>query len=253
MVRMADAHWMQWIWLSVTLAGIIIGGILLVKLFRYEVRWLVRKFSSANTMDPSTHAWVEDLSRSARSAVILIGAILAIVLSMRVLDVPVISPHLKARWQPEVFFAWIVEHGIGIVLTIAVAGLCIRIAHKLITHLALLIRPHDESPAAQLERSKRIQTVSGILQHLSSFIIVIVATLMVLAELGVNITPILTSLGVVGVALGLGAQQLVGDLIAGFFHIFENQVRVGDVAVVNGVGGQVEEIRLRTTVLRAFD
>ena len=244
---------MQWIWLSVTLVGIIVGGVLLVKLFRYEARWLARKISAQKTIDPTLHAWVEELSRSARSAIIIIGCILAVVLSMRVLEVPFISPRLKARWQPEAFLDWIVEHGIGIILTIAIAGLCIRVVHKLISHLALLIRPHDESPAAQLERVKRIQTVSAILQHLSSFVIVIVATLMVLAELGVNITPILTSLGVVGVALGFGAQQLVGDLIAGFFHIFENQIRVGDVAVINGVGGQVEEIRLRTTVLRAFD
>jgi small conductance mechanosensitive channel len=76
---------------------------------------------------------------------------------------------------------------------------------------------------------------------------------MLLGELGVNTTPLLTSLGVVGVALGFGAQQLVGDLLAGFFHIFENQIRVGDVAVINGTGGAVQEIHLRTTVLRGLD
>jgi moderate conductance mechanosensitive channel len=248
-----DAHLMQWIWLAVTLAGIIIGGVLVVKLFRYEVRWLVRKFSKADAVDPNLQLWIEELSRSARSAIIIIGVILAVVLSLRVLDVPLISPELQAKWQPQAFLSWLMDHGIAIVLTIAVAGLSIRIVHKLISHLALLVRPHDQSPAAHLERAKRVQTVSAILQNLTSFVIIVVAMLMVLAELGVNITPILTSLGVVGVAIGFGAQQLVGDLIAGFFHIFENQIRVGDVAVINGVGGQVEELRLRTTVLRAFD
>lgn len=248
-----EPRWMQWIWLSLTLAAIFIGCVLLVKLFRYEVRWLVRKFTRADKIDPSLQEWIEELSRSARSAILLVGAILAVILSLRAMDIPLLSPGLRSRWRPDEFLAWIFDHGIRVVLIIAVAGLAMKVLHKLVSHLALLIRPHDASPAAELERGKRIQTVSGILQHLATVIISVVAALMVLAEVGVNITPILTSLGVVGVALGFGAQQLVGDLIAGFFHIFENQIRVGDVAVINGVGGMVEELRLRTTVLRAFD
>jgi small conductance mechanosensitive channel len=244
---------MQWIWLSMTLLCIVIGCALLVKLFRYEVRWLVRKFTKADVIDPSLHEWIEELSRSARSAIIVVGILLAVILSLRALDIPLLSPRLRAHWQPEEFLAWLLEHGIRIVLIIAIAGLAIKVLHKLVSHLALLIRPHDESAAAEIERRKRIQTVSAILHHLSTVLIVIVGVLTVLSEIGVNITPILTSLGVVGVALGFGAQQLVGDLIAGFFHIFENQIRVGDVAIINGVQGHVEEIRLRTTVLRSVD
>jgi small conductance mechanosensitive channel len=104
-----------------------------------------------------------------------------------------------------------------------------------------------------MERQKRAQTVSGIIERFSGVVVALVTGLMVLAELGLNTTPILTGLGVVGVALGLGAQQLVGDLIAGFFHIFENQIRVGDVATINGTSGLVQELRLRTTVLRGID
>lgn len=248
-----DPRWLQWIWLSLTLGCVFVGCAILVKLFRYEVRWLVRRLTRAEQLDPSLHDFIEDLSRSARSAIIIVGLILAIILSLRLLDIPLISPRLKAHWQPEEFLSWLLDHGIRLVLIIAVASLAIKVVHKLITHLALLIRPHDGSQAAEIERGKRIQTVSAILHHLSTVLIVIVATLTALSELGVNITPILTSLGVVGVALGFGAQQLVGDLIAGFFHIFENQIRVGDVAIINGVQGQVEEIRLRTTVLRSVD
>jgi len=74
--------------------------------------------------------------------------------------------------------------------------------------------------------------------------------LMMLRELRVDITPILTSAGILGLAVGFGAQTLVKDLIAGFFLTFENQVRVGDVANINGTGGLVEAINLRTIVLR---
>ena len=73
---------------------------------------------------------------------------------------------------------------------------------------------------------------------------------MVLDEFGVNIAPVLTGAGIAGLAVGFGAQTLVRDIISGFFMILEDQVRVGDVAAINGVGGLVEEINLRTIVLR---
>jgi small-conductance mechanosensitive channel len=76
------------------------------------------------------------------------------------------------------------------------------------------------------------------------------AALMVLRELDVDITPVLTGAGILGLAVGFGAQTLVRDIISGFFLILEDQVRVGDVAVVNGQGGLVEELNLRTIVLR---
>jgi small conductance mechanosensitive channel len=71
-----------------------------------------------------------------------------------------------------------------------------------------------------------------------------------LREFGIDTTPILTGAGIVGVAVGFGSQTLVRDVISGFFLIMEDQVRVGDVAVVNGQGGLVEAVNLRTIVLR---
>ena len=73
---------------------------------------------------------------------------------------------------------------------------------------------------------------------------------MVLRDFDVDIAPVLTGAGIVGLAVGFGAQTLVRDIISGFFLILEDQVRVGDVAAINGVGGLVEAINLRTIVLR---
>jgi small conductance mechanosensitive channel len=73
---------------------------------------------------------------------------------------------------------------------------------------------------------------------------------MSLGQLGLDITPILAGAGIAGLAVGFGAQNLVRDVISGFFMVLENQVRVGDVAVVNGTGGLVEAITFRTIVLR---
>ena len=101
-----------------------------------------------------------------------------------------------------------------------------------------------------VERLKRARTISRLVQHALNVAVVSIAGLMVLRELRVDIMPVLTGAGIVGIAIGFGAQTLVKDLIAGFFLTLENQVRVGDVADINGTGGLVEAINLRTIVLR---
>jgi small conductance mechanosensitive channel len=79
------------------------------------------------------------------------------------------------------------------------------------------------------------------------------AALIVLREVGVDIMPVVTGAGILGLAVGFGAQTLVKDVIAGFFLTFENHLRVGDVAMIDGTGGIVEAINLRTTVLRDLE
>ena len=104
-----------------------------------------------------------------------------------------------------------------------------------------------------LERRKRAQTIASIARRALAILIWTTAVLIVLRELDVDITPVLTGAGIVGLAVGFGAQTLVRDVITGFFLIIEDQVRVGDVAMVNGTGGLVEQINLRTIVLRDFE
>ena len=101
-----------------------------------------------------------------------------------------------------------------------------------------------------IERAKRAQTLSRLLQNTLTVAVTGIAGLMILGELNINIAPVLTGAGIVGLAVGFGAQTLVRDIISGFFLILEDQVRVGDVAVVNGQSGLVEAVNLRTIVLR---
>lgn len=101
---------------------------------------------------------------------------------------------------------------------------------------------------------KREKTLIDIIGAALKFAIWLMATLMILQELGVNIAPLLAGAGVVGVALGFGAQSLVQDAFRGLFIIFENQYRVGDVVQINSdLAGVVEKITLRATVLRDLD
>jgi moderate conductance mechanosensitive channel len=101
-----------------------------------------------------------------------------------------------------------------------------------------------------VERTKRAQTFARLLQRTLSLIVAAMAGLMILRELDIDITPVLTGAGIAGLAIGFGAQTLVRDVLSGFFMIFEDQVRVGDVVMVNGQAGLVEEVNLRTLVLR---
>lgn len=100
------------------------------------------------------------------------------------------------------------------------------------------------------EAKKRADTLVGLCRQSVRVLIWATAGVMVLKEAGVAIGPIIASAGIVGLAVGFGAQNLVRDVISGFFIIVEDQIRVGDVAVINGTGGLVEEINLRTIVLR---
>ena len=100
------------------------------------------------------------------------------------------------------------------------------------------------------ETEKRLDTITRLIRQAITLVIGVTALLIILREIGFEIGPILASAGVLGLAVGFGAQNLVRDVISGFFIILENQIRVNDVAVINGTGGLVERINFRTTVLR---
>jgi moderate conductance mechanosensitive channel len=92
-----------------------------------------------------------------------------------------------------------------------------------------------------------------VIRYIAAAVVVVVAVLLVLGELGVAITPLLATAGVAGVALGFGAQALVKDFLNGFFLLLEDQIRQGDVVEIAGKGGLVEEVTLRYVRLRDYE
>ncbi len=150
--------------------------------------------------------------------------------------------------QSEQLWGWLVARGVRIVAIIVVAAVLVRL-----TGAVAARAERDLSSGAGLdglERRKRAQTIGGLVRRTLSGLIWTMAFLIVLRELDVDITPVLTGAGIAGLAVGFGAQTLVRDILSGFFLIVEDQVRVGDVVMVNGTGGLVEQINLRTIVLR---
>jgi small conductance mechanosensitive channel len=97
---------------------------------------------------------------------------------------------------------------------------------------------------------RRINTVSTALRYFATVVIVLLAGMLVLGELGISVAPILATAGVAGVALGFGAQSLIKDYLSGFFMLIEDQIREGDVVEVAGKAGEVEEVTLRYVRLR---
>lgn len=113
-----------------------------------------------------------------------------------------------------------------------------------------LVRARESSESVPGAAAMRIRTLMSVLWTIVAGLVWFTVVLTILGQVGVNVTPILASAGVVGLAVGFGAQNLVKDFVSGFFLILENQVRVGDVAIINGTGGLVEAITFRTIVLR---
>jgi len=122
-----------------------------------------------------------------------------------------------------------------------------RVLRKLEQRLIHKGQAEGEPPS---ESAKRAETLVRLIRQAVYLALWTAVILVLLQEVGVEIGPILAGAGILGLAVGFGAQNLVRDVISGFFLILENQVRVGDVAIINGTGGLVEKVNFRTLVLR---
>jgi moderate conductance mechanosensitive channel len=140
---------------------------------------------------------------------------------------------------------------IGIALIVAVAYVIMKLMRAAFYRLeAFVIRATETTEMVPGAAAKRVKTLFGVLWTISCGFLWFIAVLTSFSQLGINIGPILAGAGVVGLAVGFGAQHLVRDLVSGFFLILENQIRVGDSAIINGTAGLVEAVTFRTIVLR---
>lgn len=186
------------------------------------------------------------VERAGRLIRLVVFGLLVLVLAFPALEL--VGLETSVGLQPEALAAWFFESGLRIGVVVLVSFLIVRI----ISTVTLRFERQMEGTGGldTLERLRRARTLGTLIRSTAGTIVTVIAALMILRELHLDITPILTGAGIVGLAVGFGAQSLVKDIISGFFLILENQVRVGDVAAINGTGGQVEAIGLRTIVLR---
>ncbi len=149
----------------------------------------------------------------------------------------------------EVIINWLIGHGIKIAAILFAAFIINKVGKKFIGRTIGKAIKHIDHEAEE----KREKTLIGIFSGALNVIVWLVAIMMILPELGLDVGPILAGAGILGVALGFGAQYMIRDFLAGLFIILEDQYRVGDVACLDDICGGVEDITLRKTILRDLD
>ena len=150
---------------------------------------------------------------------------------------PVYSPILI----PAISIAWI----------LIVAYAILKLIDSALSRLRLLLPASDLLGVARVEQ--RTETLRLVIRSVSKAVLILLVVLTISAELGFNIGPVLASAGIVGLAVGFGAQSLVKDVISGFFVLFEDQFGIGDVVKIGEFTGVVERMTLRATVLRNLE
>jgi small-conductance mechanosensitive channel len=147
---------------------------------------------------------------------------------------------------------WLISTLPSLLIIAILAFILLKVANLFLRRIKPIMLKHmgSGSDLDSRELEKRLDTLLGILRSIIKVIIWVMVGMLVLRKIGIDIAPIIAGAGIVGLAVGFGAQELVRDLIAGFFMLLENQIREGDVAIVNGTGGLVEHVGMRTIVLR---
>jgi small conductance mechanosensitive channel len=147
---------------------------------------------------------------------------------------------------------WLITVAPSLLLVILLTGIALKVLDSLVPKLrgAMIRQAQLGGASSNEEIEKRVQTLLSILTTLGKAVLLSLVAVILLAKLGVEVAPIIAGAGIAGLAVGFGAQELVRDVISGFFMLLEDQVRTGDVAVINGTGGLVEAMTLRTIALR---
>ncbi len=143
---------------------------------------------------------------------------------------------------------WLRTSGLRI-LVITIGGILLIRLLRAVADRILRLMANGGQPAFT-EREKRARTLTSLLRTVGTTLVLIVAIMMTLREIGLDITPLIAGAGVAGLAIGFGAQSLIRDIIAGFFILLEDQFHVGDVIQAGGVSGEVERMTLRMTIVR---
>lgn len=149
---------------------------------------------------------------------------------------------------------WAMQHAVPLLLIILVT----IILSTILTFSVPLavnntLKLHRNGKSTDEEIRKRSGILGKFLIRIGQWTIYLIAAFMVLSELGINITPLLAGAGIVGIAVGLGSQKIIGDLLNGAFIMLEDYYSVGDVVQIAGISGLVEEVDIRRTTLRDLD
>jgi len=237
----------MWEWITDSAVWALIGSVVVLLLLFLGGDWVQDRVEKA-----VPEKWRERAHKNLRLAFWTINGIMLASIALAAAAFIIAREGIYAVLTPETIQRWFLEHGPGILVILVVGVGLWFVLKKLLPPLLrrIIVRTKGESKEGI---RKRTDTLISVFMSVGQVVIVLLVVFMLLSELKVPIGPALAGLGVVGIAVGFGAQYLIRDLIAGVFVIMENQYRVGDVAKVADIAGLVEAVNLRKTVLRDLD
>ncbi len=238
-----------WHWFSLHSIWVLMGAALMLAILVFGrpklLAWMQRRGHSTT---------VQRLQRVCDAIIGTLDAVILLVIAAAAVAITLTREGPEALITPESIKLWFMSHGLLILLIVAIAYLLYRLVKSIIPGIVQSsMSARGRGRKAKEDLARRVQTLSGMLTTLAGIIVTIVAIFMILGEMGVDITPLLATAGVAGIAIGLGAQSLIRDMIAGLFILMEDQYNKGDVVKVAGIAGLVEDVTLKRTVLRDLD
>lgn len=239
----------MWDWFFAhALLVIIVSLLLLALLFLFSLRNQVKQVQG----QPAAGKIKLSKSKIFVTAVIATAAVGMVITVLVLVSNLILRSGMDISVTADGIRAWLASHGIAILAILLSCYVAYRIIKAIVPHIIeRSVKVRYTGDASEL--SRRTQTLSRIIVSTFDAIIFTVAVLMILAETGRDITPLLAGAGIAGVAIGFGAQSLVKDYLNGLFIILEDQYRKGDVVKIADISGLVEDVSLRRTILRDMD
>lgn len=146
---------------------------------------------------------------------------------------------------------FVIERGSNVLIVLVLTFIVLRILRAVVQRFVRGVT--SRQGGSRREAQQKAETLGSAVESTGRLIIIIIASVMIIGALGLNIGPLIASAGIAGIAIGLGAQSLIRDMVNGFFILMENQYAVGDSVTIGAFSGAVEEVSLRRTVLRSVN
>ena len=194
------------------------------------------------------------LLRVVDAFIAILDGVILVVIAAAAVAITLAREGPEAMVTPDSLRVWFMEHGLFVLLIVAIAYLVYRLLRSFLPNIVeSSMSARGKGKKAREDLARRVQTLSGALTTVAAIIVVLTAAFMVLSEIGVDVTPLLATAGVAGIAIGFGAQSLIKDIVVGLFILSEDQYNKGDVVKVAGITGLVEDVTLKRTILRDLD
>ena len=241
------------IWAILLILSVLTAWFIFHRFARPKISSLANELKNRDeTRDVGTFVSLLDTKAFDSTVLIILLSIMTVgLLSIVGINVSPVSSYFQQKSLD--IFSWLFSQGLVILIMILTIWGIVRLIDRIFPRLVTTFVMSRSEYGEHEESEKRATTLSRVFTGGAQIIVILAGVFMILSKLSIPVGPVLAGFGVVGIAVGFGAQHLVRDLISGIFVIAENQYRTGDVVTIAGTSGLVEDINLRRTILRDLE